>query len=361
MYLILSLLALGFGPALGILGRRRPVFGASLDNFLVITLAAILLFGVLPEAVNQAGAAAAGLFLVGLLLPSLLERYVDSRAHGTHRVILALAFAAIVAHAVLDGAALAVDTVLIGGTGHLTIAVILHRLLEGLVIWLLIRPAFGTAASLGALGICAVATVGGFTLAGEVAGTLSSPVLGLTQAALAGALFHAAVHPVSFNGPEPEEAPVGRAWVLRLGMVAGVVFAGVLIYSEYVTHGAGADLYLSRLARLALMAAPVLALIYLAAPFAAVARRADRTVPVGVAYGQTLENLLVRSLPYLLAILLIAAVPRSGAGAAGAGDRLFEAVVLVWFVVATLIALFRHGARGFFARLLPGGLRPHSH
>ena len=107
------------------------------------------------------------------------------------------------------------------------------------------------------------------------------------------------------------------------------------------------------------MAAPFLAGAYLVLPLFAVRMSGGQSA--ATAYSDALVRLIVRTIPYLIAGLLIAAVPQFVAEIVPDTDALIGHLGLVWFIVAALIAMFGQGARGFFGRFLLGAPKPHSH
>jgi zinc transporter ZupT len=75
-----------------------------------------------------------------------------------------------------------------------TLAVILHQMPVGLVIWWLLRPRYGAAAAAAGVGSIVVGTLVGYVLGAEVLGSLHSEAAELLQALVSGTLVHVVFH-----------------------------------------------------------------------------------------------------------------------------------------------------------------------
>ena len=208
IYLLMSSVALIAGPFVIALASRHPAAREGLDGFILVTLAGIVCLHIAPEAWEVAGYAglAAGLF--GLAFPALLEAVFRSALSRAHLVVLAIAAAGIVVHAVLDGIAL---LPLMGGVDGeagsrvLAFGVIIHRLPVGMVIWWVLKPQFGTVVAASTFALVIVTTAAGYFLGGEL---LVSTAWGLAlfQAFVAGSLFHVALFGVSHDHEHERQA-----------------------------------------------------------------------------------------------------------------------------------------------------------
>ncbi len=220
-----SLAALVVGPLLYQFGRLGPQAAAFLGGFTFITIAGLLGFSILPEAVSV-GAWPAWLFLLaGLGFPVLLESRLHRFAHQAHVAILVVSIAGLAVHAFVDGIALAFPAAgedLHAGHEHggdLGLAVLLHRFPVGLAIWFLLAPEHGTRLALLTLAAMMFATVAGFMAGGSLAGLLSTPGLAWFQAFVAGSILHVIVY-------EPGHHHSGREtlakWPDRFGLICGL-------------------------------------------------------------------------------------------------------------------------------------------
>ena len=134
---------------------------------------------------------------VALDLFNLTERKLHRHKQGESRWVLALAILGLALHATLDGAAL-------GAGGHhehgpvehaprelgATLAILVHRLPVGLLVWWTVRPSLGKKVAIGTLGALAAATVLGYMLSAQIAHIESGEAAGLVNALLAGGLLH---------------------------------------------------------------------------------------------------------------------------------------------------------------------------
>ena len=91
--LIVSLAMLGAGPAIYTWLRKKTKLLATLDLLIVVSITALIVFEIVPEAIQRVGWIVLLAVVVGGLAPTLLE-YVLHRTHlhtienWTHRVTL---------------------------------------------------------------------------------------------------------------------------------------------------------------------------------------------------------------------------------------------------------------------------------
>jgi len=248
LFLLLSLLPLALAPPLADVTRRSPPAHAAMDAFVATTVGGLALLHILPHAYRLAGGMALLAALAGFLVPLALH-------HGIHRWeeralpgLAAIVLLGLALHAVVDGIAL------VGaGAGHhrppagdhlhlppagappLALAVVLHRLPVALVIWWFAAPLWGRWRAGALLAAIGGATIAGFAVGERLWTTLSSPQLGVGQAAIAGMLFHVLLrHP----GAETPTASSPAARVASgAGAVAGVAVVLALAVPEHPLGG----------------------------------------------------------------------------------------------------------------------------
>lgn len=160
LFLIATLLALACGPLLYALTRAAPGYRRVFDALVLISIAALLLFEIIPHALHDGGAWGFVWLLAGFALPTVVERAFRSIREQTHWVALSIALVGLAVHALADGAILAnIDL----ATRELGASIALHSLPIGLAVcWLLIPLMGWPRATLVIAGI-GVATVGAFT------------------------------------------------------------------------------------------------------------------------------------------------------------------------------------------------------
>ena len=185
--LIVALVAIAIGPAVVSLGARVAPLKSGLDGLSLALVVGLCLLHLIPHALEHGGFAAVVAAVTVAIAPMLLDRLgaLNGMAWKVGLVVL------LAMHAALDGAALAVVQ---GGAGlALAMAVAAHRLPVGLLV-------FGSASRVGgverprtgwlAIGILAVATVGGFVAGPLIAGVAPESAEGILEGLVVGALVH---------------------------------------------------------------------------------------------------------------------------------------------------------------------------
>jgi zinc transporter ZupT len=186
-----SLAMLLLGPLLYRLVGARATALAVLDTVSVVSVGVLVVLFILPESIAENGPVALVPMLVGLLLPTVIERGLGRVAAQAHRAVLGIVIAGLSVHQVLDGIALGLPD---GGHSHaLPAAVVLHQLPAGLVIWRLLRASRGERVAAWVMGVLALGIIAGF-VAGDALAVLDFPGLGLFTALVAGSLLHVFVH-----------------------------------------------------------------------------------------------------------------------------------------------------------------------
>lgn len=253
--LVLSLIALLTGPLIHSVVRRRPAMLGAIDGFSLIGVCGLVLLHGLPDAFGHAGWGAAVAAVVGFFGPTWVERRVHRAAHKAHAGALVLAILGLALHSAFDGAAIARSSML-------GLAVALHNMPVGLVLWLLLAP-HPLSVRVAVLASMAAATVAGFVATGAlVHGDL--PLVGLFEGLVSGSLLHVLVHRTHRSGPESPQGNLAAG----AGALAGVlllVALHTLVAQHHTTaspegHGV-AQVFLL----LAAQSAPALLLAYLGA------------------------------------------------------------------------------------------------
>lgn len=192
--LVLSISALLLGPFLAKLFERKPGVNRFLDGFILVTIGGIAMIHLLPEAVVQIGGAALLMVVLGALLPYFAERAFHSFERATHSGVLVLALSGILIHTMMDGIALSSFSTHDDTGMALALAVILHRLPIGLLIWWAIKPVAGMRTIIVVLTLMSLGTVAGF-IVGEIEFPFAhSNGLSYFQSLVTGSLLHVLFH-----------------------------------------------------------------------------------------------------------------------------------------------------------------------
>ncbi len=191
-FLIAALAAPVLGPLLYRALHPLPQAVHLVDGFVYVAVPALVAWQVLPLAWEQRSVTVLVAVAVGLLIPEAMERASRALAERTDDLAMLVGLSGLLLHALLEGAAFApragpVDVAF-------GLAVVVHRIPVGLVIWWLVRPRHGT--TLATLGVGAViaATLAGFVLGSELLGDAHGPGVGIYQAAVSGSLVHVVFH-----------------------------------------------------------------------------------------------------------------------------------------------------------------------
>jgi uncharacterized membrane protein YraQ (UPF0718 family) len=149
--------------------------------------------------------------ILGALLPYLAERAFHSYEKATHSGVLVLALSGIFIHTLLDGVAVSSSSAHNDSGQALALAVILHRLPVGLLIWWALKPLTSIRTIVGVLLFMCLGTIAGFTL-GEIELPFAhSAGLSYFQSLVTGSLlhvlFHRHIHRHKQDEPAGEQSP----------------------------------------------------------------------------------------------------------------------------------------------------------
>jgi hypothetical protein len=190
--LLLSLLALFAGPLLYLWLLRGGLAAKTFDRMVVAALVVVVGFLLVPEVLSGLGLPALLLIAAGYLVPGLLETAIKSAAKAFHLISLFLALTGLALHAMLDGAGLAGSELSVHK--NLALAIVLHRMGVGLVLWLIVQPAFGSRTAFLVLLLVTASTVLGFHLSEWVLPLAGDDAVLVLQALIVGTIVHSLVH-----------------------------------------------------------------------------------------------------------------------------------------------------------------------
>lgn len=197
--LVLSAGALALGPILAGLLHRRGELHAFLDGFILVMVGGLALLHLLPDARESIGAWCLLFAVIGALVPLYAERRLHRSGGSESAGVLWLAMVGLILHAALDGAALAANEHASHHAGtaaepwSLPMAILLHRLPVGLLVWWSVRPRLGTRTAILLLVAVVAATFAGFKASAFLLPLASGPVSGILISLLAGGLLHVVI------------------------------------------------------------------------------------------------------------------------------------------------------------------------
>ena len=269
LYLFWSVLILAAVPVIYRLCRGRSQALTALDGFMFVSMGGIILLDFLPQALEDGGWPCVVFAVLGVGLPTVIERRGHRLGEHFHRAALYLGLLGLLIHSMLDGVYLGSSG---ADSGLLPLAVILHRLPVGLTVWWLVRWSRGRGAAMLLLGVLAVLTALGYFAGSGLLDDLSGRGLAWFQSLVAGSLFHVVLH--RSRGAAPEEAPAaaGRKLPLSASGVGGFLGLALVVFlltGEHAHSGEHGEFWNSFLA-LALQSAPALLLGYFLAGLVAV-------------------------------------------------------------------------------------------
>lgn len=190
--LIATLAAPVAGPALYGLLHDRPRTVRRLDASIYVLVPALVAWQVLPSAWEQRSPLVLALVAAGLLVPTGLERVSRMLERHTDHLALVVGLSGLVLHALLEGGALAPASQPVAAP--FALAVILHRVPVGLVIWWLIRPRYGSVLASTGVGLVILATLAGYGVGSGVLAQAHRGNVELYQAFVSGSLVHVVFH-----------------------------------------------------------------------------------------------------------------------------------------------------------------------
>lgn len=250
-----AVFALFLGPILFRLIQRFKPLVPALNGFVLMSVGGLVLLHVFPESVAQVGLLALIPAGVGLILPAFLERRMADQ--DLARVTVALLLVGLLVHGAIDGVALGCsDSMHVAAS----LAVLVHRLPESLLIWSVVQPRWGIKIAFGVLGLQALATMVGFGFGEHALSLTGGQGVAWFQAFLSGFVLHVVADHMPQGAPRSREASRYDTPLETLGGLFAILLLFML-----PEHGHGppeAHSYLNRLWGLILESAPALVLGY---------------------------------------------------------------------------------------------------
>jgi hypothetical protein len=185
MSLILSTIALILGPIVYSIGQDYAIARRVFHGLVVLTIAVIIGFHIIPEAIKHGGSMAVVVIILGIAFPLLFERLFRKATDTAHLVIVAIAASGLLIHAIVDGVALLPES----GTG-LRHAIVLHRLPVGMALWWAVRPSYGVSITVTMFALIFLATAAGYFVGETIIEVAEAKTLAMLQAFVSGSLIH---------------------------------------------------------------------------------------------------------------------------------------------------------------------------
>lgn len=191
-YLIAALIAPAAGPALYRLLHDHPRAVRLVDGSVYAAVPALLAWQVAHLAIEQSTLLVLAAAAAGLAIPSAAERVSQVLRRHTDELALLMGVSGLALHALVEGAAL------VPGEGGIAfafgLAIVLHRIPVGLVVWWLVRPRYGAAVGVLGVGSIVLVTLAGYALGTEVLEGVHGGWGGIYQAFVSGSLVHVVFH-----------------------------------------------------------------------------------------------------------------------------------------------------------------------
>lgn len=232
--LLLSFATLFVGPLMLQLAVRNKETIRFIDAFVLCSILGIVIFHILPESLHHGGFFAVAAAAIGFFGPVIAGRFLKRGNCHLHHSLLSLASLGLLAHAVLDGMALYTASYDYTGANFvLGLAVILHRLPEGMGIWRLMHTSSKVWPSL-ALALVAITTAIGFYFGESIVVYSDEQTLALFEGLMAGVLLH-----VIFHRHHLDELDVAQAYrrnISRFATSLGALCGVALVIGLFMTQ-----------------------------------------------------------------------------------------------------------------------------
>ena len=160
-----------------------------LDTTVIVALPLLVTAHVVPHAWAERSVAPVVAVALGAGLLGLVERLSHTLARHTDNVTILFAVLGLSAHALVEGSALTA-----GASTAFVLAVVVHRVALGLLIWWLVAPRHGVWAAAAGVAAIMAATLAGYVVGTGVVTDVPFVDRALMEAFVAGTLLHVVLH-----------------------------------------------------------------------------------------------------------------------------------------------------------------------
>lgn len=237
--LILSFCTVLLGPIIYQVADQKGFAHSFLDTFIIFSVFGLALFHVIPESIEHGGTWAMVAAFVGFIGPIVIANFTGGSCNMSTSLI-SLATVGLFAHSILDGLALSATADASSKAMILGLAVILHRLPEGVGIWRFVTPRLGVKVSIAFLALDLLGTTLGYFFGHQIITILPEDSLIIFQALMAGTLLHVMFHRHHIEPENKHEhtccdhdiKPLNS----RLGKGLGAITGGLLVCALWAIH-----------------------------------------------------------------------------------------------------------------------------
>lgn len=187
--LVSALLAPLAGALIYVTMHHRARTVRLLDTTVIVALPLLVAVQVLPHAWAERSLVPVVMVALGAGLVALVERLSHTLARYTDDATILFAVLGISVHALLEGSALTA-----GASPAFVLAVVVHRVTLGLLIWWLVAPRHGARAAGAGVAAILASTLAGYVVGTGVVADLPFVDSHLLEAFVAGTLLHVVLH-----------------------------------------------------------------------------------------------------------------------------------------------------------------------
>ncbi|MBT4837324.1 MAG: hypothetical protein HON94_08260 [Methylococcales bacterium] len=193
--LIASIISLFFGAFFASRFSTSHLAYRWLNRLVVVIICMMVIFHILPESISVGGLSSWLFLIMGLFIPIIFEKALFISTGKVHTMVLILAIFGLGIHALLDGNALIVGNHSDQSVDYLSLAIVLHRLLDGLVVWVLLSQILRTPQIMVVLMLMSLLTIMGyFTATYWLESVVDHAVFAWFQSLMSGILLHVLFH-----------------------------------------------------------------------------------------------------------------------------------------------------------------------